>query len=73
MHLWGGIYAIGDSILTNSSGFIMTVKSEIKLVALSHPYEVCKCLFKFGNWEAVIRAAFILKNKTKQNFFLKMT
>lgn len=40
MHLWGGIYAIGDSILMNSSGFIMTVKSEIKLVALSHLYEV---------------------------------
>lgn len=54
MHLWGGIYAIEDSI-TNSSRFIMPVRSEIKLVILSHLCEVLQMLFKlkFGNWEAV--------------------
>lgn len=40
MHLWGGIRVTGDSILMNSSGFIMTATSEIKLVAFSHLYEV---------------------------------
>lgn len=45
MHLWGGIYAVEESIPTNSSRFIMIVKSEIKPVVLSHLCEVLQMLF----------------------------
>lgn len=40
MHLRGGIYALEVSVLTNSSVSIMSVKSEMKLVVLSHVSEV---------------------------------